>query len=430
MTSGALLVRPQAPAGRPTGDTPDGPPHAPVWVGQIEIHEPVGDIAVNPEFIAARLLVTVAGVAVGQVAIPLAAGRAQAGAVLAAVRAELGHEIAHAAAPLPAVTAPITIVVPTRGRPATLARCLHSVLRTLHRDLAVLVVDNDPADDRTARLVAALGDERVTYVREERRGTSAGRNRGLAEAAARGARFVAFVDDDVEVDPAWAGRVVAALAQPGVACVCGPVLAAELETQAQVAADEALGWRKEFSRRRYSLAQPPADSAIFPFSPGVYGVGANMAVDVAVARDLGGFDAALGPGTPARGGEDCEFMIRLVLGGHLLTHEPSAYAWHHHRPTFAELDDQMHGYALGLGGFIAKVMLDPVGRAAALRRIPAAVRQLGRIRSREAAAEVPGSSGLRKLLTVALGPVAYLRGRRRAERSGQVVPAMRRPAGR
>ena len=142
----------------------------------------------------------------------------------------------------------------------------------------MLVVDNDPDDAHTAHVVRDMGDERLSYVREARRGTSAGRNRGLAEAAARGAEFVAFVDDDVEVDPAWAGRMAAALSQPGVACVSGPVLAAELATPAQIAADEALGWRKDFARRRFSLAEPPPESAIFPFSPGLFGVGANTAV--------------------------------------------------------------------------------------------------------------------------------------------------------
>ncbi|OLT11347.1 hypothetical protein BJF78_27065 [Pseudonocardia sp. CNS-139] len=197
---------------------------------------------------------------------------------------------------------------------------MRSLLRTADPRLSVIVVDNDPVDERTAHSVRAVGDERVTYVREPRRGTSAGRNRGLVEAAARGSRYVAFVDDDVEVDSEWAGRVTAALEQ-GVACVCGPVLAAELATPAQLAADDALGWHTGFTRRRFSLAQPPPESAVFPFSPGLFGVGANLAVDVVAALDAGGFDPALGPGTPARAGEDCDFLVRLVLAGHTLAHE-------------------------------------------------------------------------------------------------------------
>jgi GT2 family glycosyltransferase len=426
MNSGALLDPPDAATGRPVGAAPDGP----VLVERVEVDgsvDDIRDIAVATHFAAARLLVTAGGVAVGQVVVPLTGGHASAEAVRAAVHAELGQEISRAARPLPRVATPITVVVPTRGRPESLLRCLRSVLRTNHPRLTVLVVDNDPDDERTAQVVHDLDDGRVSYVRECRRGASIGRNRGLSEAAARGARFVAFVDDDVEVDPEWAGNVAAALAQPDVACVCGPVLAAELTTAAQMTADETLGWRKGFARRRFSLAEPPPESAIFPFSPGLFGVGANMAVNTEAALRIGGFDTALGPGTPTRGGEDCEFMVRLVLTGHTLTYEPSAYVWHHHRPTMAELEDQMHGYALGLGAFLTKIMLDPAGRAAALRRLPAAIRQLRRITSRETVAEAPSSSGPQKVLALAAGATAYLAARRRDIWAGEDLPALQKP---
>jgi GT2 family glycosyltransferase len=416
MSTEALLVPDAGHDGQP-GHAGGGTPHAPMLVGRIEIRPgtgapPIADITAGPECTTARLLVTVRGVAVGQIELPLTAGYASAEAVTAAVLAELGDEIDQAAPPLPPVTEPLAVVVPTRGRPESLARCLRSLLRSDHPRLSVLVVDNDPEDDLTAALVHALGDARVTYVCEPRRGTSAGRNRGLAEAVARGARFVAFVDDDIEVDPAWAGSVAAALAQPGVACVCGPVTAAALDTPAQIAADEALGWRKGFARRRFSLAEPPPESAIFPFSPGLFGVGANMAVDAEVARRLGGFDVALGPGTRAKAGEDCDFMVRLVLAGHALAYEPSAYAWHHHRPTTAELEEQVRGYALGLGAFLTKIVLDRAARSAALRRVPAAVRRLRQINARESAAAAPGSSPASKVTGLAGGAGAYLGARR------------------
>ena len=103
---------------------------------------------------------------------------------------------------------------------------------------------------------------------------------------------------------------------PTLACVSGPVLAARLDTEQERAADTALAWNKGFLARRFSLEDPPPDSAIFPFSPGLFGIGANMAVRTEFARAAGGFDEALGPGTPTHGGEDGEFMIRLILAGH------------------------------------------------------------------------------------------------------------------
>lgn len=397
---------------------------APIWVGHVEMGDPAWSIDVRPAFTAASLLVTVGGVPLGRVTVPLVGGRADAATVRDAITAELGDEPTGLPAPLPVVTRPITVVVATRGRSDSLARCVTSLLKSDHAALTVLVVDNDPSDDRTAAAVRGFGDPRVRYVREERRGASNGRNRGLREAIAADADLVAFTDDDVEVDPGWVGRMASALSEPGVSCVCGPVIGARLDTAAQLTADEALGWRKGWVRRRFSMAEPPAESAIFPFSPGLFGVGANMAVDAAVAQELGGFDPALGPGTPARGGEDCEFLIRLVLAGHTLSYEPSAFLWHHHRPTADELADQMDGYTLGLGAFLGKIMLDPVARAAAARRFPAALRQLVRISRRESTAEVPGSAGLRKARALAAGPAAYLRSRKQVREAGGVVPPL------
>jgi GT2 family glycosyltransferase len=391
----------------------------PVHVGQLDLHSPVQPVRVGRTFASALLLVTVDGVPAGQVTVPLVDGYASAPTILEAIHRELGSDVP-AAAPLRSVGRALTVVVATRSRSVSLGRCLRSLLRSDDPALSVLVVDNDPDDADTAAAVAVLDDPRVGYVLEQRRGTSVARNRGLAEARERGAELVAFVDDDVEVDPGWAGRMAAALSQPGVACVCGPVMAAHLESPAQIAADAALGWQKGFARRRFSLAEPPEDSPIFPFSPGLYGVGANMGVNAEVAAELGGFDPALGPGTPAMAGEDCEFMVRLVLAGHALAYEPSAYLWHHHRPSDDALAGQLDGYAVGLGGYLAKIMLDPVGRAAALRRVPAALRRLRSIREREAS----GSSNSNPLRTLVSGPVAYLMARHAVRRAGGTVPPL------
>lgn len=397
---------------------------APLWVDTVEVLGGIDTVHADPAFRRARLLITVDSVPAGQVTVELTGGRATASAIRSAISHQLGSRLTDAAPPPQPVARPITVVIPTRNRPDSLGRCVRSLLRSDHPHLTVLVVDNEPVDDRTEAAVAQLADARVQYVRESRRGTSIGRNRGLLEVVARRGGLVAFTDDDVEVDPAWAGRMAAALSVPGVACVCGPVFAARLDTPAQVTADDALGWRKGYTRRHFSVNTPPRDSALFPFSPGLFGVGANMGVDAAVALELGGFDPALGPGTPSRGGEDCEFMVRLVLAGHTLTYEPSAYVWHHHRSSTTELADQLAGYALGLGAFLAKIMLDPVGRSVALPRIPAALVQLWRIRHREVQSGVARSAASRKLRSVVSGQLAYLRARRAVRDNGGEVPAL------
>lgn len=389
----------------------------PIWVGQLGLDESVTALRVEKRFVRAQLVVTMRKVPVGQVSVDLVGGYASVGSIRSAIASQLGHLVdAPPAARLESTTRPITVVVPTRHRPESLVRCIRSVLAGDHPAITVIAVDNAPDDDLTERALAGLHDPRVTYLREDRPGTSAARNRGLAAATARGDDLVAFVDDDVEVDRGWAGRMAAALSEPGIECVCGPVFAARLDTSAQVTADTALGWRKGFVRRRFTLTDPPADSAIFPFSPGMFGVGANMAVSAPAALRRGGFDPALGPGTAARGGEDCDFMIRVVLAGGALRYEPSAYVWHHHRPSDEELDAQLSGYSRGLGGFLAKILLDSSMRGPALRRAPAALVQLTRIRRREIGAGAGQAAGQNKIRGMALGAVAYLRARRRAQR--------------
>lgn len=402
----------------------DLPKTAPIWVGQIERREPVTDLAVDAAYVAARLLVTAGGRPAGLATVPLRDGRADAVDVKAAVDEQVG---ADAGLPGPAVSdEPLTVVIATRDRADSLRRSIKGVVAGEHPKVTVLVVDNDPPDSRTADVVAEFGDHDVVYVREPRRGLSIGRNRGLAEAATE---LVAFTDDDTEADPGWASRIAGSFAaDPDLACTSGAVFAARLDTDQELAAERALVWNRGFTARRYSLADPPADSAIFPFSPGLFGIGANFAVRRHVARAVGGFDEALGAGAPSKGGEDCEFMVRLVLAGHVVSYDPGAYVWHHHRTSPEELHSQMRGYAMGLGAFLTKIALDPRAGRMAAKKLPAALSQLRSIGDREATAGsgMSAATAGERLSWMLGGGSAYVRGRRAARRAGGTVPPLTR----
>jgi len=87
----------------------------------------------------------------------------------------------------------VTVVIPTRNRPDFLYLTLTSVLRQRDVDLRVVVVDDASTDDVTG-VVARCADPRVMVARQEvRKGVSAARNRGAAEATTE---WVAFCDDD------------------------------------------------------------------------------------------------------------------------------------------------------------------------------------------------------------------------------------------
>lgn len=91
--------------------------------------------------------------------------------------------------------ASVSVVIPTYNRADVLGRAIESVLDQSLPVLEVIVVD-DESTDSTGDLVAGLQDDRIVYLRHERRrGASAARNTGIR--ACRG-EWVAFLDSDDE----------------------------------------------------------------------------------------------------------------------------------------------------------------------------------------------------------------------------------------
>ncbi len=91
----------------------------------------------------------------------------------------------------------ISVVIPTHNRSARLSECLDALLAQDYSDYEIILSD-DGSTDNTAQVAAKY--PRVKYIRNERRGPAAARNRGLEQA--RG-EIVAFTDDDCRVPPNW-----------------------------------------------------------------------------------------------------------------------------------------------------------------------------------------------------------------------------------
>lgn len=278
--------------------------------------------------------------------------------------AALAERLRRLGPPLDDARAPrISVAVCTKDRPAWVSRLLSSLL-PLRAEVPfeVLVVDNAPSDDATRRIVEASPG--VRYLREGLVGLDFARNRAVREATGD---VLAFLDDDVTVDGGWArGLAQAWAANPDAGAVTGLVLPMALDTQAQVLFELRGGFRRGFLPLRWGATA--FRDPLHPCGAGKFGAGANMSVDLALVRHLGGFDEALDTGRPLPGGGDLDIFYRILRAGRTLVYEPRAAVFHDHRGEMAALHRQYYTWGLGLSAFLAKSMRADPSMRRALRR--------------------------------------------------------------
>ena len=250
-------------------------------------------------------------------------------------RWEVDDYVGGAAPPRPLL--PATVAICTRERPDDLTKALAAVSRLDPPPAATLVVDNNPATSRTQEAVARFRN--VRYVRENRPGLDAARNRALREATTP---VVAFTDDDAVPEPAWLGHLLQPFEDPRVLCTSGLTLAYELETPAQEWFERYSPFGRGFQRKVYDGLRHD------PLSVARIGAGVNMALRRTVLEHVGAFDEALDAGTPTRSGGDHEMFGRILAAGYRIVYEPRAVNWHRHRRTWEELRETLHGYGVGV----------------------------------------------------------------------------------
>jgi hypothetical protein len=132
---------------------------------------------------------------------------------------------------------------------------------------------------------------------------------------------------------------------------------------------------------------------------------------------IGGFDVALGAGTPAQAGEDTLALTMLLLEGHRIAYEPAALTRHHHRADMAGLSRQLQGYGVGLTAFYAALLRHRPGLLPRLIRLAPAAASFRRHRSALTSPPPDAAAALgRHPWGMLAGPAAYARSVRRQAR--------------
>jgi glycosyltransferase involved in cell wall biosynthesis len=315
----------------------------------------------------------------------------------------------------------LTVLIPSRERPDRLRTCVESILDCAYPAdrFEVVVADNAPTTERTHDVVEELAREsggRVRYVREDAPGSASARNRGLTLVQGE---FVAMTDDDVVVDRNWLTEIARAFtAYPGAGAVSGLLWPMELETPAQVWFEQYGGFSRGFERRVFDLqSHRPSGEPLYPWNAGLFGTGNNFSFRTSVLRDIGGFDPALGNGTPALGGVDSEVLLRTILCGHQIVYEPRAIAHHAHRPEYEALRRQVYGYGAGLVAYYLKTVLaEPRFALDFARKVPTGIRWMLSADAhinKHKLEDYPAELTWTERKGMLYGPLAYARSRRR-----------------
>jgi GT2 family glycosyltransferase len=321
----------------------------------------------------------------------------------------------------------VTVIVCTRDRTEGLRESLRSIQQVSYEPFEILVVDNAPTRNDTRELVTAMAenDPRLHYTCEPDPGLSRARNHGMARAQYD---VVCFTDDDTRVDPGWLSAVAAGFAaDPETVCVTGLVATSSLNTGAERFFDSRYSWGEAFEPRRYDLATHRHSSALYPYSAGVFGTGANFAIRRDAVTALGGFDPILGAGGPGQGGEDLDMFLRIILAGDRISYLPSSLVWHQHRSDMEALSEQIYSYGHGLGAYLAKHLISGLMPVVLLGR---GLRQAGVVLGRTRQASRAGQmrvDGRRLALAEARGVLAGALCYRRAARRRPALPESHAP---
>jgi glycosyltransferase involved in cell wall biosynthesis len=241
----------------------------------------------------------------------------------------------------------MSVVICTRNRPHFLNTCLQRLQEQVCKPAEIIVVDNASSNDQTRNVVEQFGG--VKYVWEGRTGLDIARNTGAAQAKYD---LIAYTDDDTIPNPFWVHRVYETFRDPSIAAMTGLVIAASLQTEAEVIFEKYWPFNRGYVTKIYDNN---FFSTTLKTGPPVWqiGAGANMAFRKSIFEEVGYFDERLDVGAAGCSG-DSEQWYRILANGFKIQYNPLAVVQHSHRTSVEGLKKQLHGY---MRGFTVAILL-------------------------------------------------------------------------
>lgn len=231
---------------------------------------------------------------------------------------------------------PITIVIPTYNRPQRLRTCLDSLLTLDYpRDFWDVIVVNDGGstsfDALDDDILANLPIQLLTI---NNSGPATARNHGANQATGD---YIAFTDDDCEVQSDWLLSAVDVLQTEDVQAVGGRMINAYPDS---ISAET---WQMYIEYLQTQLRTSDDQPLLLPSN--------NIMYHRATFMEIGGFNETF----PLPAAEDFEIGYRLIACGYSQTLVHQMNVTHHHRATPLGYLNQHFRYGRG-SYYMGKVM--------------------------------------------------------------------------
>jgi GT2 family glycosyltransferase len=219
------------------------------------------------------------------------------------------------------VPAPVSVVLPTIGRPELVRSCLDSLARCEPRAAEILVVDSSD-DDLVAGVVAGFEEARARRIECRTLGLGSAFNLGLLEARHE---IVLLTNDDCTVESSWVERGFRHASRDSNTIVTGRVRPQGDPAVVPSTNDDPVA--REYSRRVAFVLYTQC-----------------MALHRSVLLEFGGFDGRIQPSA-----EDNDLSYRWLRAGLRIRYEPDFVVWHHDWRTREQLERLYVGYGIGQG---------------------------------------------------------------------------------
>ncbi len=231
----------------------------------------------------------------------------------------------------------LSLVTPTLGRTRELETLLEGFAAQTFRDFEVILVDQND-DDRLAPIVARHAETfTIRHVRSSVKNASHARNLGLNLAQGT---ITGFPDDDCEYLPDTMRRVVDYFDRdPRLALLCGV--------------------NRSDTGELLNGRWTPRSCAIDERNVWTTLQGYNMWMLTAAAIDAGGWDSAIGPGTPWGSSEEPDLGVRMLRRGYRGFYDVNLVVRHPDKRLSEGATARAFDYGAGMGRVLRRHSIAP-----------------------------------------------------------------------